>query len=164
MKRNTLFILFTVLLIQSPVSSKTILNKYHVIKKIYTCKNLGTYYCGPIISTGGAMTDIKRYISDMEPENIGNLNKKTIELYESDTTNNFRISFKKIKAYQVCADNDTFNILHIKCRDNYEIVIELREGMNFHRSIWIYKNKKSRTLILALDNYKIDFKKTSIEI
>lgn len=160
--------LITILVIslttQPSIASKTLLNKYQIIEKLYTSKNLNTLYCGPIFATGGAMSDIKRYIKDMPPEKVGKFEKKTITLFEPDSTQNFELNFKKINAYKILSENDTFNIIHIKCRDNYDIVIELQEGSNFDRSIWIYKEGEPKTLILTVDNLKITPKKHDITI
>lgn len=149
---------------QTPILSKTLLNKYQIIEKLYTSRNLNTLYCGPIFATGGAMSDIKRYITDMPPENVGKFEKKTITLFEPDSTQNFELNFKKIKAYKIKFENDTFNIIHIKCRNNYDIVIEIREGSNFDRSIWIYKKGEPKTLILTIDNLNITPKKANLTI
>jgi hypothetical protein len=153
-----------ILLISLTTQSPRLLNKYQIIKKLYTSRNLNTSYCGPIFATGGAMSDIKRYIKDMPPEKVGKFEKKTITLFEPDSSQNFKLNFKKIKAYKILSENDTLNILHIKCRDSYDIVIELQEGANFDRSIWIYKKGKPKILILTIDQLKMAQKKLHMKI
>jgi hypothetical protein len=168
MKRKLFAILilsFIVILMISLTTQKPILlGKYQIIEKLYTSTNLNPSYCGPIFATGGAMSDIKRYIKDMPPERIGKFEKKTITLFEPDSSQDMKLNFKKISAYRIFSKNDTFNILHIKCRDNYDIVIELQEGSNYDRSIWIYKKGEPKVLILTIDNIRIKQKNIHLKI
>jgi hypothetical protein len=163
MLNKNLMILLTVTLMSTiNVSAKNILSIYDSHKKIYTSKTLNPCYVGPLFTTGGAMTEVNRYISEMAPEKIGKFMSNSLTLIETDTLLNQVYSFNKVIAYEVTKDTSKFNVMYMESTMNeekYDIVVEIKEGSKYDRIITIYKNFKSTILILWLDNSKIIQKK-----
>jgi hypothetical protein len=148
----------TILIIAVSCFSKDVLSIYDHKKVLYTSRTINPHYVGPIFATGGAMSDINRYISNMEPTKIGWATSNSIVLIESDTTKNQVYIFNKTKAYQVTKDGANFPILFIKSKigkEKYDIIIEMKEGKNFDRTIIVYKGGKALTMILWVDNARI---------
>jgi hypothetical protein len=150
------------------VSAKSILSLYDSHKKVYTSKTLNPHYVGPLFATGGAMGgDVNRMISEMDPEKIGSFSSNSLTLIESAPRENQVYTFNKIKSYKVSKDTSNFTIMHMKSKMNgesYDILVEIKEGSNYDRTITIYKDGKPLTLILWLDNSKIIQKKNNPEI
>jgi hypothetical protein len=149
------------------VSAKNILNIYDSHKKVYSSKTMNPHYVGPIFATGGAMADINRLIKEMDPEKVGNLTCNNLTLIESAPLKNQVYTFKKVKAYQVKKSTSNFSVILLKSTmngENYDILIEIKEGPNYDRTITVYKDGKPQTLILWLDNSKITQKKSNPEI
>jgi hypothetical protein len=149
------------------ISAKNILSIYDSHKKLYTSKSLNPAYIGPLFATGGAMTDINRYINNMAPEKIGHFTSNTLVLIETDTLLNQVYTFNKVTAYNVTKDTNSFNIMHIVGTlggEKYDIIVEIKEGPEYDRIITIYKNLKPITIILWLDNSKITQKKAPTTI
>jgi hypothetical protein len=89
---------------------------------------LNPCYVGPLFTTGGAMTEINRYISEMAPEKIGHFTSNNLVLIETDTLQNQIYTFSKVTAYKVTKDSNSFNIMYLKCimgGEEYEIVVEI---------------------------------------
>jgi hypothetical protein len=167
LNKNFRIILIVTLLSVISISAKDILSIYDSHKKIYSSKTLNPSYVGPLFSTGGAMTEVNRYISEMAPENIGRLSSNKLVLIETDTLLNQVYTFKKVTAYKVTKDNNSFNIMYMSCTMNgekYDIVVEIKEGPEYDRVITIYKNFKAMTMILWLDNSRITPKSHNDEI
>lgn len=167
LNKNLMIMLTVVLMSTICTSAKNILSIYDSHKKIYTSKTLNPAYIGPLFTTGGAMTEINRYISDMNPENIGHFTGNTLVLVETDTLLNQVYSFDKVAAYKVTKDTNNFNIMYIESTMNgekYEIIVEIKEGPKYDRIITIYKNLKAMTRILWLDNSKVTQKSHNNEI
>jgi hypothetical protein len=166
--KNLMTILIVAVLSIMNVSAKNILSLYDSHKKVYSSKTLNTHYVGPLFATGGAMSgDVNRMISEMAPENIGSFSSNSLTLIESAPRENQVYTFKKVKCYSVTQDSTTFNILHIKSKigsEKYDIIVEMKKGPNYDRTITIYKDGKPLTLILWLDNSKITQKKNNSEI
>ena len=165
--KNLMTILIVAVLSIVNVSAKSILSLYDSHKKVYTSKTLNPHYVGPLFATGGAMSDINRMISDMAPEKIGSFTSNSLTLIESAPRENQVYTFKSVKAYKVSKDTSSFTIMHIKSKMNgesYDILVEIKEGSNYDRTITIYKDGKPLTLILWLDNSKITQKKNNSEI
>lgn len=161
--KNLMTILIVAVLSIINVSAKNILSLYDSHKKVYTSKTMNPHYVGPLFATGGAMTDINKMISDMDPEKIGNFTSNSLTLIESDPIPNQVYTFKKVEAYKVSKDSSSFTIMYMKSKMNgesYDILVEVKEGSNYDRTITIYKDGKPLTLILWLDNSKITQKKT----
>ena len=148
-------------------SAKNIFSTYDSHKKIYTSKTLNPCYVGPLFTTGGAMTEVNRYITNMDPENIGHFSSNKLVLVETDTLLNQTYTFNKVTAYKVTKDTNSFNIMYMRCTMNgekYEIVVEIKDGPRYDRIITIYKNLKATTLILWLDNSRVIQKKDPTNI
>lgn len=147
--------------------SKNILNIYDSHKKLYSSKTMYPCYVGPIFCTGGAMTDINRMITNMAPENIGSFTSNSLTLIETAPIQNQVYTFKKFDAYKVTKDGTSFTIMHMKSnvgKDKFDILVEMKEGPNYDRTITIYKNNVATTLILWVGNSKIIQKKTTSNI
>lgn len=143
--------------------SKNILSIYDSHKKVYSSKSINPHYVGPIFCTGGAMSDINRYIKDMAPENIGSFSSNSLTINETAPLKNQVYTFKKVEAYAVTKDGSSFTIMHMKSKigkDKFDILVDVKGGPNFDRTITIYKNNVATALILWVDNSKIIQKKT----
>lgn len=149
------------------VSAKDALSTYDSHKKIYSSKTMNPHYVGPIFATGGAMTDINRFISDMAPEKIGQFDQNSLTLFETAPLKNQVYTFKKVKAYQVEKNDAKFTIMQMKGKidgDKFEVIVEIRTGSNHDRTITVYKNGVASILILWVDNAKITPKKSDVQI
>jgi hypothetical protein len=163
---NKTFSSIIVILLVSATSlfSKNAISNYDTHKSLYTRKTLNPHYVGPIFATGGAMTDINRYITDMAPEKIGAFETNNLTII--DTINQVYF-FNKVQAYTVTKNGESFSVLYMKSKMNnekYEIIVEIKEGSNFDRTIWVYKNGVKKIIILWVDNSRIVQKKHSDEI
>lgn len=113
------------------------------------------------------MTDINRMITNMAPENIGSFTSNSLTLIETAPIQNQVYTFKKFDAYKVTKDGTSFTIMHMKSnvgKDKFDILVEMKEGPNYDRTITIYKNNVATTLILWVGNSKIIQKKTTSNI
>jgi hypothetical protein len=166
LNKNLIAVLIVTILSVMNVSAKDALSVYESHKRIYSSKTLNPHYVGPVFATGGAMTEINRLIKNMDPEKIGEFSTNSLTLFETAPLKNQVFNFKKIKAYKVRKDGNEFTVLHMKGKIDsvkYEIVIEVREGSNYDRTITIYKNNVASILILWIDNIKIIQKKSDLE-
>ena len=121
---------------------------------------MSSVYTGPLVSTGGAMSDINRLIKNMEPTVIGSIEKNKITLI--DTINEV-YSFDSISYYNVIKGIDTFYVIKIIAKmnnENYDIIIELNDGPNYDRILNIYKKGKIKMMILwiGLENPRLRVK------
>lgn len=168
MKTKTIMTMIVILAVSLNIwAKKSILENYETKSKVYSSKTINAYYTGPIFATGGAMSDINRYIKDMEPTKIGGIEKNSITLIESDTLENQIYKFNKATCYKVTSKGQSFSIIYMKCKMNaeeYEIVIELKEGPNYDRTLNIFKDNKPTVLILCVDNNRIVQKKGELDI
>lgn len=167
LNKNLIIMLTVILMSVINISAKNILSIYDSHKKLYTSKTLNPAYIGHLFATGGAMTDINRYITDMAPENIGHFTSNTLVLFETDTLLNQVYTFNKVTAYKMTKDTNNFNIMYMSCTMNgekYDIIVEIKEGPEYDRIITIYKNLKPITIILWLDNSRITQKKAPTTI
>lgn len=116
---------------------------------------MSSVYTGPLFATGGANSDINRYIKEMNPEKIGFIESNKITLIDSI---NEVYSFDSVNYYEVIKETDTFYVIKILAQMNnekYDIVIELRNGPNYDRVLNIYKNGKPYTLILWIESSRL---------
>jgi hypothetical protein len=135
--------------------SNSALKNYDHYEYDDSISEMSSVYTGPLVATGGAMTDINRLIKEMEPTKIGSIESNKIILI--DEPNEVYI-FNCVKYYKVTQNVDTFYVMKIDSKMNnqdYEIIIELRSGVNYDRTLNIYKNGKPHTLILWIENTRL---------
>ncbi|MDD5650184.1 MAG: hypothetical protein PHF86_07210 [Candidatus Nanoarchaeia archaeon] len=127
-----------------------------------SANEMSSVYTGPLVATGGAITDINKFIKEMKPTKIGYIESNKIILFDEP---NEVFSFKTIKYYNVRKNNETFYIIQIDAqkedKEQYEIIIELNEGPNYDRTLNIYKNNKPYILILWIENTRLIQKKNN---
>lgn len=123
-------------------------------------------YVGPLYITGGAYNEdtgkAPGYytINDCKPTKLGEIRENSI-LINGDTPNDFdTFAFKTIEYFKVVTKNmtDTFYVMHMnsKMRDkNFEIVVELNDGPNYDRVIYLFQNGKKYMMLLWKDNMNI---------
>lgn len=143
------------ILITAMSFSNTALNNYDHYEYDDSISEMSSVYTGPLVATGGAMTDINRFIKEMEPTKIGSIESNKITLIDDP---NKVYTFNYVKYYKVIQNIDTFYVMKIDSKMNnqdYEIIIELRNGPNYDRILNIYKNGKPHTLILWIENTRL---------
>jgi len=153
MKKTLLLILLC-----SIFSFSNVLEKYDSYVLDDSDVEMSSAYTGPLITTGGAMAGISA-IENMEPTKIGSVESNKITLI--DEPNEVYV-FDFVKYYQVTLDADTFYVIKIDSKMNehsYEILIELKDGPNYDRTMNIYENGKPKTLILWVENNRLTPKK-----
>lgn len=116
-------------------------------------KEINPYYTGPLCATGGALSDINKYIEKMDPTIIGKVEPNQISLLD---TSDLIYTFKRVRLYEVENKKEglKFCVLHIKAKMNnvpYEIVVELRGNITYDRILRIYQNGKPHTVVLWKD-------------
>lgn len=140
--RSLLIILTTTLCINANVLD--IYDSY-VVDEIDS--SMSSVYVGPLVATGGAIAGFN-YITNMQPQIIGSIEPNKIILTDSiDEV----YSFKTLTYFKVSKGIDTFYVMKIESNRNnekYDIIIELRDGPNYDRTLNIYKNGKPYVLIL----------------
>lgn len=131
-----------------------ILDIYDSYRFDETDSTMSSAYTGPIFATGGA--DKSHYIKEMEPTKIGFMEKNQIVII-GDLTNEI-YTFDSICYYEVTKNNESFYIIKILASYNnsmQDIIIELRHGDNFDRTMTIYKNQQPDLMILWIDNSRL---------
>jgi len=165
--RKSISVLILVALSIISASAKDVLSIYDSHKKIISSKTLNPHYVGPVFATGGAMTDIRRYITDMAPAKVAQFDESSLTIFETAPISNQVFNFKKVTTYEVHKDNEDFTVMHMEGKTDtelFDIIVEMREGSNYDRTVTVYKNKKADILILWLDSTKLTPKKADINI
>ena len=162
-----LVVIATAILSIVDLTQKDAMSQYGNHKKLFTRSEINPHYVGPVFSTGGAMTDINRYITDMAPALVAKFDKNSFTLFETAPIEDQIFNFKKVNTYKIERDTEEFTVMQMK-GDNkdgsFEILVEIKEGANFDRTITVYKNGKRDMLILWLDNQNIKLKKADVNI
>jgi len=145
-------------------SKEDLLKVYGHYKADEIVTMMPTPYIGPLFVTGMASYDMNRFIKKMEPTKIGSIDSNRITLIGEDSLKDEIYIFKTIQYYEVSKDFDTFFVAMIDAqRDNkiYEILIELKDGPNYDRTLKIFQNKKPYALFLWVENMRLVQKKNS---
>lgn len=162
MKNYRILLLFCCLISCSSVLSKELPGGYKILKPLGIDRSMNPHYLGKIWATGGAIADMNKYIKQMNPLNIGTLKPNQLIITGDDTHENEIFSFNKVKCYTVSLNQDTFNVYNMKAKkenETFNIIIELREGHHYDRTINIYKGQIPYMLILWKETLKIKPKK-----
>jgi hypothetical protein len=158
---NTPFMLIILFATISFSNPNTIFDQYDFIEFDDSISEMSPAYTGPLVASGGAIANVG-YIIDTIPEPIGTIESNKITLIDDP---NEVYTFDYIKYYKVIKNIvDTFYIMKIDAQMNqfaYEIIIELKEGPNYDRTLNIYKDGKISTLILWVENTRLVPKKVN---
>jgi hypothetical protein len=110
-------------------------------------------YTGLFYVTGGFFNN--SIIRDTTPTLMGEIKSNEITIISE----NYTLSFDTIEYYKVTdkISSATFYIMSINStigNDSYNIIIELRRGLNYERILFLYKNDKKRMMLFWKDKNK----------
>lgn len=137
---------------------KNILNRYETLHFDETDSIIPNHYTGPLFMSGCANSDINKMLREETPTKIGHVDTKKITLFGDNDYPEEVYNFDSISYYEVSINLDTFYIIYLEAQKDsidYEIIIELKAGDNYDRTINIYKKGKLSTVILWVENMRI---------
>jgi len=140
----------------------SIFDMYDSYELVDSVTEINKAFTGPLLFKGGANMDLGVYIKECEPTNIGRIEANQIVLNGDSIEADEIFSFERVDFYKVTKDSITFHIMYMKQNNSpFEIILELRDGAFFDRSLYFFKDKKEYKLILYVYPESIKIKKSS---
>lgn len=140
--------------------STSVLDMYKTYEKdtSLTIPEMIPVYVGPLYITGGAFD--RYYTAKCNPTKLGEIKANSL-LINGDLSGTFdTFSFKTIEYFKVTAKTsmDTFYVMHMNSvmkGKKFEIVVELREGPHYDRTIFLFEEGKRYMMLFWKDSINI---------